>query len=430
MTPRSRPAALGIRHLVLAEIRHRWVHAVLALASVTVAVASLVAARTALRAHDLRTEEIVAAKQVRAAEQMAELEDDYRKIMKGLGFNVLILPREQDLGDLYAEQQVSAHMPESYVDSLANSGLLTVRHLLPSLQQKVFWAEQGRTVLVTGVRGEVPLVDGVRREPMLLPVAPGAAVLGHELHSALGLSEGDAIELLGRRFEVAECRDERGNRDDITIWIDLATAQQMLGMSGLISGIHALKCHCAGGQLGSIRADIERLLPRTRVIELASEIVTRAEARDRAAAMAQTSLAEERANRARLRAEREAFAAVLVPLVVLASGLWIASLAWLNARERRPEIGMLRAIGLGSGAILRLFLGQALALGCIGGVAGYAIGFAGALAWSGAGEGRALFSAPVLVTAAAMAPLLTCLASWVPALVASQQDPADVLREA
>jgi len=36
----------------------------------------------------------------------------------------------------------------------------------------------------------------------------------------------------------------------------------------------------------------------------------------------------------------------------------------------------------------------------------------------------------VLLAGLGLAPLLSCLASWIPALAASQLDPADILREA
>ena len=421
---------IRIRQLVFREISHRKLHAALTLVSVSVAVASLVAALTALRAHDIRTGQIIAAKEAQTQVQMAKVEDDYRKIMKELGFNVLILPRDQDLSDLYANQHASVFMPESYVDTLANSGLATIRHLLPNLQQKVQWPEQRRTIILTGVRGEVPLVHSKPKEPMLMPVPPGAAVLGYELHNSLQLSEGDRIELLGRSFAVSACNPEAGNKDDITIWIDLHTSQELLNRPGQISGIHALKCHCRGGVLGTIRGDIERLLPGTRVIEFASEIITRAEARDRAADMAQAALAAEKANRARLRHEREAFAGVLVPLVILASAVWIGTLCWLNVRERRGEIGMLRAIGLGTGSILGLFLGKALIIGCAGALVGCAGGLAGGMIWGGVHDVTRLIDIPDLLVGLGLAPLLSCLGSWIPSMLAGQQDPAVILREA
>ena len=64
------------------------------------------------------------------------MNDDYRKITKNLGFNVLILPKDQELADLYDKDYAEKMMPESYVDILVNARLITVDHLLPSLQRK------------------------------------------------------------------------------------------------------------------------------------------------------------------------------------------------------------------------------------------------------------------------------------------------------
>ena len=135
---------MSIRRLVLKEILHRKLNFALGLSSVIVAVACLVGALTLLSAHDIRTEGIVARKQAETDERMRGLEDDYRKIMKGMGFNVLILPKGQS-SDFWEHDFASKYMPEEYADRLAESGVMTIRHLLPSLQQKVKWPERMRT---------------------------------------------------------------------------------------------------------------------------------------------------------------------------------------------------------------------------------------------------------------------------------------------
>ena len=420
---------MSIWRLVRREIQHRKLSFCLGLLSVVVAVACLTGAFTLLRAHDLRTERIIAAKEAETREKMRAMEDDYRKTMKKLGFNLLILPKDQNLGDLYAEDYASEYMPEEYVDELAKSGMMSIRHLLPSLQQKLLWPERQRTVILIGVRGEVPFAHKAPREPMLLAVPSGTMVVGHELHRSLELAEGDQVELLGRAFTIGKCNRERGNKDDITIWIDLRVAQELLHKQGQINGILALKCHCAGAGLSQVRAEISRLLPDTQVIEFDSKVITRAEARDRAAATASNVIAAEKEQRARLRAEREGLAALLVPLAVVVSAVWIGFLFLSNVRERRVEIGIWRALGLRSPAILSLYLTKALLMGVIGGLLGYAAGFATGALW---GEGDllnpALLFDPVLfLLVIILAPLLAALASWVPALAAVRQDPAVVL---
>jgi len=46
-------------------------------------------------------------------------------------------------------------MPEEYIDTMAESNLATINHLLPILEQKIRWTEQGnRTIMLVGTRGE------------------------------------------------------------------------------------------------------------------------------------------------------------------------------------------------------------------------------------------------------------------------------------
>ena len=422
---------MSIWKLVVAEILHRKLNFGLALLSVAVATACLVGAFTLLRAHDLRTDRIIAAKELETQKQMAVMEDDYRKIMKELGFNVLILPGDQDLGDLYTRGYASHYMPEEYAHRLAASDSISVRHLLPSLQQKLEWPERGLTVILAGVRGEMPLLHYANKEPILVAVPPGTMVLGHQLHRTLQLSEGDRVEFLGKSFTVGRCNAERGTKDDITLWIDLGEAQTLLGKEGQINGILALKCHCEGSSLDLLRREISRLLPDTRVVEFASRVTTRAEARDRAARTARESIDAERAHRAQLRLEREELAAVLVSLVLLASALWIGFLSFTNVRERRAEIAILRTLGLGTRPILSTFLLKALAMGLLGALAGYLLGFVVGSSWDeiSRADQPELFDPLVLLISAISAPLLSCMASWLPAILASQQDPAMALKE-
>ena len=116
----------------------------------------------------------------------------------------------------------SKYMPEDYVAKLADSRVMTIRHLLPSLEQRVTWPEQqGRRIVLVGTRGEVPLAHRDPKEPILVAVPPGTIVVGYELWRSLGLKPGDAVSLLGRTFKVSTCYPQRGSKDDITVWIDL-----------------------------------------------------------------------------------------------------------------------------------------------------------------------------------------------------------------
>ncbi len=423
---------MGIWRLVVKEVLHRKLNFGLGLLSVVIAVACLVGALTILRAHDIRTDQIIALKESETREEMRKLEDDYRKIMKKLGFNVLILPEDQNLGDLYAEDYASKYMPEEYVERLAGSDIMSIRHLLPILQQKLKWPERRRTIILIGTRGEVPLLYRDPKKPILVAVPPGTMVVGYELHRSMNLSVGDKVKLLGRTFTVGKCNPEKGNKDDITIWIDLKEAQELLNKKGKINGILALECFCPGDRLGQIRNDISRILPHTQVIELSTKAVARAEARERAAVAAREAIEAEKENRARLRSEREGFAAVLVPLVIVASAVWIGFLFFANVRDRSSEIGILRALGMQSDVILLIFLVKAMLIGLLGALVGYVVGFTVGALWGDISlEAQipvTLFDPVLLLLVLFLSPLLSGLASWIPAMMAAQQDPAVVLR--
>jgi len=424
---------VSLWRLVIKEILHRKLNVALALLSTMVAAGSLVGALTLLRVHDRQTEAIVAEKQAETEKRMKHMEDEYRKITKRMGFNVLILPKGQNLADLYAEGYAAKHMPEEYVKRLAGSRILTVRHLLPMLEHKVKWPEQKRTILLVGTRGEVPLLHRAPKKAILQAVEPGTMVVGHELHRGLSLKPGSKVTLLGREFTVNKCYPERGTRDDITVWIDLAQAQEMLDKKGLINGILALECQCAWANLPKVRSDVQRILPDTQVVEQASKALARAETRVRARQTAEGEVAAEKQARAQLRRQRESFAAVLVPIVVVASAVWIGLLMFGNVRERRTEIGILRAVGVRARSIFLVFLAKAALVGFVGALAGYVVGVAAGLVWVEgtlhAPAGMSLVDPWLLLCVALAAPLVAVLASWVPATIAAAQQPAVILRE-
>ena len=424
---------MGIPELIFKEIRHRKLSFALGVLAVAAAAGAWVGVWSVLESHDLRTALILQHKEAQTKARMAELDDAVRKAMLRLGFNIVVLPKDQKLDDWYGEDTSSQFLPETYIHTLSTSRVVTVQHILPTLQQKVKWPETRRTIILVGTRGEIPGADA--KKPLLQPVAPGAIILGHELHDSLGLKVGDKLKLLGREFTVAQCHAMRGNKDDITAWIHLRDAQELLEKPGLISAILALECACAWADLPKVRQELTALLPGTRVIERGSEALARAEARRKVSEEAQASLVFEREHRANLRRERERLGAVLVPGVLFASAVALMALMLANVRARRTEIGLLRALGVGGGKILALFLGKAFLAGLAGGLLGVALGWLAGRQWGAALEASApeaaavQFNAVYLLLALVLAPALAMLASWIPAAWAARQDPAAILAE-
>lgn len=426
---------MNVFRLSIQEIIHRKLSFGLGLLSVMIAVGVLVGSVTMLGGHDLRTEQLIAQKEARTREEMTRMEDDYRRIMKDMGYNVLILHGEQSLEELQRTGYPTHYMPEDYAQRLADEKVASLNHLLPLLQGIVSWPEMQRDVLLTGVRGQVPIFQGMKsqRPPIMDPVDPGDIKLGSDLAEAIGVAEGDTVTMRGARLTVREVFGRRGTQDDVTAWVSLQQAQEWMGRPGQINGILALECICSVDEIGSIEDHVRAILPDAQVYEFSSLIVARSLARRRAAEAHETAIEQEMLYRASLREERRAFASVLVPVATLGAAAWVMFLMMANVRERRAEIGILRAIGVSARKIQSAFLLKAVLMGLCGGVAGLIAGLLSG-AWlsevpPGAEGFGTLIDARLLVAALLGAPLLAALASWLPARTAARQDPALVLQE-
>ncbi|HSQ07332.1 MAG TPA: ABC transporter permease [Chromatiaceae bacterium] len=111
-------------------------------------------------------------------------------------------------------------------------------------------------------------------------------------------------------------------------------------------------------------------------------------------------------------------------------GVGILTIMTIAVGERRREIGLLRALGAGQGQILALFLGEAVLLASLGGLAGLFVGASGA--WL---LGASVPALPVQVAwgfvalAEVTAALIGLAAGVLPALAAARLDPVMALRD-
>lgn len=427
---------MKILQLVEKEILHRKLIFILSLLAVIIATSSLICSVMLLRVHDLRTNEILQKKEADLKERMDKLKDDTRKSMLKLGFNLVILPKEQNMADWYSDDYSTKYMPDSYADKLAGSNIIYIRHILPSLQEKITWPEQNRTIILVGTRGEVPNLHLSPKKPMVQPVPAGTIIFGYELHKSLNIKVNDKIKLLGKTFTVKDCYTERGSKDDITAWISLGDAQKLLKKEGLINAILALKCLCANSDLATIRKEVEEILPGTRVIERGSKVIAREEARTQVSKEAKMTLQKEKEGMENISRERKKLVSILIPVIIFACALWVALMGFINVRSRREEIGILRTIGVSARTIFMLFTWKHLFIGIIGGISGIVL--SGILTFLITASMQSiqieLFGSVSLILKLTLisvigASLLSIAAGWIPSMIASGQDPAEVLRE-
>ena len=426
---------MSTKRMALHEIRHRKFAFALATLAVVAAVATTLAVNAALVVYDLRTTDMLAQKETELQQRLKTLQDEMRKATLKLSFNLVILPAAQNTREWHDQDFASNCMPENYVQRMAHSRLLSVRHFLPLLSQKVKWPEMNRSVFLVGCRGEVPSMAKSPRNPLVQPVPEGTMVLGHEVHQSLGLQVGQKVRLMGREFTIHQCYAERGSKDDIGVWIPLKDAQELLGKDGQINAIMALECVCVGNSaIDKIRAEIAEVLPDTKVIELGTKVLARSEARASVGTDAVRALDQEKVRQGELGEERRQTASLLIAGACGGCGIWVLFFSLVNTRQRKAEVAILRAIGCRASQILLLFLTRSLVVGCVGAMAGCMVGLAitavlradldvpllgpkGMLPW------------PLVVAGPVIGATLGVIAGWIPALVAAQQDPALILED-
>jgi ABC-type lipoprotein release transport system permease subunit len=250
---------------------------------------------------------------------------------------------------------------------------------------------------------------------MSFEIKPGSLYLGHRIWNTLGLNQGDRVEIKGKTFTIARRLAESGGTDDVRIQCHLRDAQEILELPGQISEIRAVDCLCFGetdDPVALLRKEIGSLLPDAQVFQT-------------------KAIAEARA--AQRQMVRNLFA-VIMPFTVIACGVWVGVLAIMNVRERQQEIGIMRALGHGSGRIALLFLGKAALIGLLGAGLGFLLGTALAQYF---GPGVFKLTAKImikpelalLIISLIFAPVFAAVSSFIPAMIAVAYDPAVTLRE-
>ena len=384
---------MSIFVLILKEIWHRKVNFLLAWLAVVTAVTLFIGFFTAGKASERET----------------------ARLMLSMGYNMHIIAKGADPNVFLLTGLADQTIPEEYLDRLnrADKKKIAYGHLLPTLQKQIRW--RGIEVVLTGV-GEEVWPPGAKKPSMSFKIEAGDVYLGYRIWSTLGIKRGDGIDIEGGKFTVRGCLAESGGRDDIRIQCSLEDAQGVLRLPGRISEIKAVDCLCFADvkdTVAFLRKEIGTLLPEARVFQT-------------------KAIAEARADQRKM--IKNLFA-VIMPFTIIACGVWIGVLAIMNVRDRQQEIGIMRALGYGSGRIAALFLGKAVLIGLCGALIGFAVGTGLALHF-----GPKVFHLPaaikviqpepsLLVVSLVFACLFAAASSFIPAMIAVAYDPAVTLRE-
>jgi len=422
--------------MVFREMKHRKWNLAGGILAVLLASGILVGSALALAGYGRHNKRLLDQKRRDLETRVIRWNNETRKDMKKLGFNIRIFPEGTDEEGVLSRRYSDKYMPENYATILANSKLATINHLLPSLRTEMDWPEYpGKPIILVGIRGELPLSHKKQKKPMETgqPVPPGKIVLGDLLYKRAGKKVGEDVVLRGRKFTIHKFYENKGNINDLTAWIPLSKAQEMLGKENLINEIEALDCTCATtdlGRIAAIRSEIEKCLPGTYVMEHKNKALARAESRQKAEEEGKAALAAEELHQGKLRSQLLAFSLVILPLTVVVAVIWIALLALLNVRQRRSEIALLRAIGTPAKKIMTLILARAGLTGLAGAIVGVSLPLIAFFiviritAIDSPSWPAYMFPIATLIGA----PAVALLAAWWPAAEATRTDPADILR--
>ena len=242
------------------------------------------------------------------------------------------------------------------------------------------------------------------------------SLIGNELASDLGMDVGDKLRVTAANGAASTLTItgifDLGNKgaNQRNTFVALHTAQSLLGLAGGVSSLEVTVRDVYAAET------IAQRITAATGVQADSWIKTSAQFF--AAVSAQTT-----ANTS------------IRFFVGLSVAFGIASVLVVSVVQKSREIGILRAMGISRGQILRVFLLQGGLLGLCGSVVGCGIGAVGLVLWQGLArnaDGTPLFPLeldPTLFTLALILATLTGLvAAYAPALRAARLDPVVAIR--
>ena len=371
--------------LVLAEIRARKLSALLVTAAVAVSAATVLCVAGLNRA----------------------LSEEVRELGVDMGTNLIIFPADAERDRYFVGGDPDPRtLAESSIDTLLSLDPPVARHIVGKLMTSV--EVNGTRWLLVGVSPERD-TSAKSKTQLGIVISPGTVHVGFVAAEKLALNVGRSVTLGGRTFRVEKVLPEEGSQTDASIFAPLAEVQAMVGKPGRVSVVEALGCLCAGDYLSIVKRDVEQALPGTYAVSVLDRAVARKRVRDSAAE----------------------FGRILAGVVVTLAGVGAAAAFLVNVRERRTEVGILRAMGWPARRVAWLFLAKALMLGLTAGVLAFlaATGFAHLVGPRIAG-GPVELPRAYLLWGLGFALVLGTVASLPAVWQLSRLDPADVLRGA
>jgi putative ABC transport system permease protein len=343
------------------------------------------------------------------------MNEDIANKLDEFGANILILPRSDDLSLSYGGISMGGVAIDS--QSLKDSDIpkireIEVRENISTVSPKLIGVMEieGKKVPLMGVQfSEEVRLKKWWKVHGAFPKNREEILLGNEVAVRLFKSTGDTLAINGKSVRVSGVLDETGSQDDFLIFGDLAFVQETMKKPGGLSLIE-VSAFCNTCPIEEIVSQISKQLPHAKVTAIKQTLQTKMEALD----------------------HFKKFSAGISIIVLLIGSLIVFTNMMASVNERKREIGIFRAIGFRKSHVVRIIFLEALIVGLIAGIVGYAFGL-GVSQIIGpmitGMKGGKIFIDPLLAIGAIfLSSLIGILSSAYPAIHASKMDPTTALR--
>jgi len=271
------------------------------------------------------------------------------------GPNVVVTPDTKSINVPYGSVTVgSSTFDEATLKNLETiENAVNIRIVSPKLFGQTEYEESN--LLMVGVNADDERLLKVWWDISGEIPEPGSdeTLLGSEVYSALELSIGSSIDLNDRAFTVTGYLSETGSNDDYTVFLPLATAQEMMGLPGKVSVVD-IGALCSDCPVEEISKQIMDAIPGVKATPVKQAVETRMMAVEQAAS----------------------FSLGLASVVLVAGCIGVMNTMVSSVHQRRREIGVFLSLGADSSFVYRIFLFEAVLLGLAGGLLGAGLGLA------------------------------------------------------
>jgi len=182
------------------------------------------------------------------------------------------------------------------------------------------------------------------------PLGEDEIALGFKIHTVLGVNPGDFLWVAGKDYKCVAVASENATEDEDLVFMNLKTAQTILGAEGMLSSILIGTTDPTNAELVAKRL---MNIPDLQVVTIGDFRATITDF---------------------VSGARVAITSVLIVIMLIAA-VGILTTQASAVAERRGEIGMMRAMGATKGQVLCIVTLEAILTAFFGGVLGAVIGF-------------------------------------------------------